>query len=93
VRLALEAGPGVDVWRGGPFAGDDGWSLHYEFKLVKRGERPELRLPGVMFVQPELTEGERIRLLDNRHDWREDRWEDYCGVPDCGHSSCEGHFL
>jgi hypothetical protein len=32
-----------------------------------------------------MTEDERRRYFDGRHDWREDHWEDHCGDPDCGH--------
>ena len=54
--------------------------------LVRDGE-PSLA-DGVLYKQPELTDGERARLLAGRHDWRESAWEDECGVPRCGHDCC-----
>lgn len=31
----------------------------------------------------DLTEGERARLAAGRDDWRENDWEDGCGLPGC----------
>ena len=32
-----------------------------------------------------MTEDERRRYFDGRHDWREQDWQDHCGNTDCGH--------
>lgn len=90
VRMALEKGPGWDVWRSEPRTAEgDHFVLVFEYALVPPGGSPPGT--GMLFTQPELTPGERVRLLANRHDWREDRWEDECGVPDCGHSCCDNY--
>lgn len=93
-RKAIEAGPGFNVWRGGPYfaESDPGFNARYEFKLVAPGSDEVLDQPGVMLLQPELTEGERARLLADRFDWRETSWQDHCGVPECGHSCCEAFW-
>ncbi len=97
IRKALERGPGWGVWRSearckGEGTGDgtyDPFIIVHDFALVPPGAGGLGR--GLMFTQPELTDGERVRLLAGRHDWREDKWEDECGVLDCGHSCCEDY--
>jgi len=86
LRKAIEAGPGVNLARSGPI--EDGFSIKYEFQLIQPGADPELRMPCTIFKQPDLTDGERARLLAGRSDWREDQWQDECGVPDCEHDCC-----
>lgn len=95
LRQAVEQGPGWNLWRAGPCLdeGDPGFCPRYKFQLIAPGSDEELEQPGVLFVQPTLTEGERARLLAGRHDWQEDRWQDHCGVLDCGHSCCEDYRL
>ena len=88
LRMAIENGPGWNVWRSAAEtkAGDPFVIIH-RFALVP----PDTKTvgSGVLYTQPELTPGERARLLAGRHDWREDQWEDDCGVLDCGHDCCE----
>lgn len=97
LRKAIERGPGWNVWRShmrskGEGVGDgtyDPFVIVHDFALVP----PDAAGPGpgLMFHQPELTDGERVRLLAGRHDWRDQDWEDECGVSDCGHSCCEDY--
>jgi len=88
IRKALERGPGWNVWRSDALCGDDGdpFIIKHEFQLVPAGATLS---KGVLFTQPDLTDGERVRLLAGRHDWREHEWEDECGVLDCKHPCCE----
>jgi hypothetical protein len=87
-RKALEAGPGWNFWRSNPYHKDgDIFVITHDFALVAPGEKAPGA--GVLFQQPELTDGERTRLLAGRHDWQEDRWQDHCGVGRCGHPCCE----
>lgn len=87
VRKAIEKGPGWNVWRsnaetkyGDPFV------IVHKFALLPPGL---IAAPaGVVLIQPDLTPGERARLLAGRHDWKEDGWEDECGVPGCDHDCC-----
>lgn len=93
VRKAIEKGPGWSVWRSNPRPkGDeigDIFVIVYDFALIEPGAPAPGA--GVLFRQPELTDGERVRLLAGRHDWRELAWEDECGVDGCGHSCCEAY--
>jgi len=87
-RQALEKGAGWNVWRSEPrMKDDDPFVIVHDFALVPPGANAPGR--GYLFRQPDLTDGERARLLAGRHDWEEHRWQDECGVPDCGHPSCE----
>lgn len=89
LRKAIKAGRGWRLYRSHPEAKDgDPFVIVHRFKLIAPGEAT-LPGAGVVFTPPDLTDGERIRLLAGRYDWREDKWEDDCGVDDCGHPSCE----
>lgn len=83
LKMAIKRGAGWDVWRGGPFFDRpaDNFASTYQFRIVKRGERIDLPGPGVLFEQPELSEGERWRLCADRADWRDADWQDDCGRP------------
>lgn len=88
VRKAIEKGAGWNVWRSNPRTKDgDVFIIVHDFALVP----PGAAAPGAgwLFTQPDFTDGERVRLLAGRHDWREDAWEDECGVLGCGHPCCE----
>lgn len=39
-------------------------------------------------IAARLSEGERLRLLMGRTDWRDADWQDHCGDPNCDH--CTG---
>lgn len=39
-------------------------------------------------IAAQLSEGERLRLLMGRTDWRDADWQDHCGDPNCDH--CAG---
>ena len=88
MRKALENGPGWNVWRSLPGHKDgDIFVITHQFALVPPGAQAPGE--GYLFTQPDFTDGERVRLLAGRHDWREQNWQDECGVPDCGHPCCE----
>jgi hypothetical protein len=88
MRLAIERGPGWSVWRSHPRTPEGNqFAIVHDFALIGPGE--EGRGAGWLFTQPELSDGERVRLLAGRYDWQDDRWQDECGVTDCGHDCCE----
>lgn len=90
LRVAIAKGPGWNVWRSNPRSpAGDVFVIIHDFQLLEPGAKPAGT--GVVFAQPELTDGERARLLAGRHDWQEQRWEDHCGVDGCGHSCCEDY--
>jgi hypothetical protein len=89
-KKALEKGPGWNVWRSNPItSGGDAFFIVYHFSLLAAGDTAPGA--GVIFNQPDLSDGERARLIAGRYDWQDDRWEDECGVLDCGHPCCESY--
>lgn len=41
-----------------------------------------------------MTDAERRRYFQGRHDWRENSWQDHCGEIDCGApgNCCQGEI-
>lgn len=90
LKKLLGQGPGWKLWRSHPQPQEeDPFIIRYGFALVPPGE--DAPGAGILFTQPELSPGERERLIAGRHDWRDHEWQDHCGVADCGHKCCEDY--
>lgn len=46
--------------------------------------------PSIERIAGQLSEGERMRLLAGRLDWRDEDWQDHCG--DVGCPFCDGEI-
>lgn len=92
LRKVVEMGPGYFLARGIDHEETDVFVTRYLFQICAPGDEISIPGPKVIYRQPELSEGERIRLLAGRSDWQDDQWQDNCGVPGCGHDCCEGRF-
>lgn len=54
---------------------------------IERGQR-EIPAGWSVYRCPDMSEGERLRFAAGRRDWRDEKWQDHCGDPNC--SQCTG---
>jgi hypothetical protein len=72
----------------------DTWRIEITCKAgpVDREMSPEGLLVAfadlTYYRRPEFSESELRRFIDGRHDWRDEEWQDHCGLPGC--ELCEG---